>query len=117
MKTILIADDDDFIRGLLRHVLEKEGFGVIEAADGVAAVKTFYSHPEIDCVVLDLQMPGMNGREAYSLIRAARPGVKCIICTGDVKEEEKTELSLMGIKTFLIKPFPFENLFKAIDDM
>ena len=116
MKTVLVADDNDFIRGLIRHALKKEGFGVIEADDGDTAVEALHHHPEIESVVLDLKMPKMSGKKAYSLIRSSRPDLKCIVCSGNINDEEKEELSLMGIKTFLIKPFPFEDLFKAIDD-
>jgi PAS domain S-box-containing protein len=82
-ETILLAEDDETVRGLVRILLEKQGYSVIEAADGADAVKRFMENREsIDLLLFDLIMPRMNGKEAYDEIRQWRPGLKVIFVSG-----------------------------------
>ena len=67
---ILIADDDRDIRDLMRILLEKEGYGVLEAADGQAALaKLEENRREVSLVILDIMMPRMDGLQAAAAIR------------------------------------------------
>ena len=60
-KKILVADDDMFLRELLHDILEREGYEVAEAEDGIRALEYFKAHPDLDLVILDILMPGKNG--------------------------------------------------------
>ena len=114
-ETILLAEDNTDVRGLAKGLLESKGYTVIEAVDGKDAVRQFMDHrAEIDLLVLDVVMPGKNGKEAYDDIRAVRPDVKILFTsghTGDVIltkgiEDEKID--------FLAKPLlPNELLLKV----
>src|ERR1700730_16944422 len=80
-RRILIVDDGDSVRDIIRIFLEKEGFQVCGgAADGVEAIeKAKALRP--DPIVLDLEMPGMNGVEAASVLNGTMPGVPIIVLT------------------------------------
>ena len=66
---ILVVDDEDRMRKLVKDFLVKQNFEVIEAADGVKALDLFYSDKEIDLIVLDVMMPKMDGWEVCKEIR------------------------------------------------
>ena len=58
---ILLADDDDLLRNLVKEVLEEEGFSVLVAVDGEEALDIFWSQPELSLVILDIMMPKIDG--------------------------------------------------------
>ncbi len=81
--SILMADDDEVIRVLVRSLIEKAGYSVIEAADGLEAVCKFKEHLEdIDLLVFDVRMPGKDGKQAYDEIRQIRPDIKVLFISG-----------------------------------
>lgn len=81
--SILVADDDEVIRVLIRTLLEKSGFSVVEAVDGREAVDKFMEHPEkIGLLVFDVRMPEKDGKQAYDEIRQIRPDVKVLFISG-----------------------------------
>lgn len=111
--TILIADDDRSLRGIIRDVLQDEGFSVVEAADGRGAVRMFREcRPQ--AVLLDLNMPEMNGADAMRLIRRIDSSVPVIILTafGDVP----TVVGMIkdGAYDFTLKPPEFDRLIITI---
>jgi two-component system, cell cycle sensor histidine kinase and response regulator CckA len=82
-ETILLAEDDQNVRALIRSVLSAQGYRVIEAVDGAAAVQKFADRCEqIDLLILDVVMPRKNGQEAYQEICALRPDMKAIFISG-----------------------------------
>ena len=82
-ETILIAEDDAQVRVLTRKILEKAGYHVIEAADGVAALSLFRDNRErIQLLILDVIMPKKNGKECCDEIRMTDPGMKVIFTSG-----------------------------------
>ncbi len=92
-ETILIADDDESIRRLIRALLEQHGYAVLEARDGVDAVSKFQENREkIDLVLLDVIMPRKGGKEVYNEIKAIRPDALTLFISGytaDVIEGKK----------------------------
>jgi CheY-like chemotaxis protein len=82
-ETILLAEDDQNVRALIRSVLSAQGYRVIEAADGAEAVQKFADRCDhIDLLILDVVMPRKNGQETYQEICALRPGMKAIFISG-----------------------------------
>jgi PAS domain S-box-containing protein len=82
-ETILLAEDEPSVRRALRAALERAGYAVIEAVDGADAVRQFEAHRErVDLCLLDVRMPGLNGREAYEAISGIRPGVRTLFASG-----------------------------------
>ena len=80
-KTVLIVDDDPTQRRLIQAVLEREGFAVAQAEDGDAALKRLTSGEPADVVLLDLQMPGLNGHDTLKEMRARGFGQPVIVAT------------------------------------
>jgi len=103
--TILVAEDEDAVRAMIRMLLYESGYRVIEAVNGVDAVVRFREDPQgIDAVLLDVVMPRMNGREACAEIRRIRPEVKVLFMSGysgDILEEWALDGQVNG---FLHKP-------------
>ena len=82
-ETILVAEDDTQVRMLTHKLLESFGYTVIEAMDGEDALKQFVAHQKtIQLALLDVIMPGKNGREAYDEMRKRSPGLKVLFTSG-----------------------------------
>ena len=109
---ILVVDDDADFREGLRTELELKGYQVEEADDGQAALAKATERPPL-LVLLDLQMPIMNGREALTRLRASpdTSDVPVVILSGFGFE---WEAELMGAQGYLAKPFEAEDLEKVI---
>jgi len=83
METILLVEDERALRTVTKTVLEKFGYTVIEAVDGVEAVDKFKEHKDtINLVLMDVIMPNKNGKEAYQEILAIRHDVQAIFLSG-----------------------------------
>ncbi|MCP4664503.1 MAG: response regulator [bacterium] len=81
--TVLIVDDDQRIRAVVKKMLGRMGFDVLTAPDGCEGVQVFREHAdEIVCVLLDLTMPHMDGEETFREMRRIRPDVRVILCSG-----------------------------------
>jgi two-component system response regulator (stage 0 sporulation protein F) len=80
MKTILVVDDDEAIRGLLMEELTEEGYRVLTAGDAREALRMVEQEP-LDLVILDIRMPGMDGLEALPRILGMREGLPVILNT------------------------------------
>ena len=77
MRTILVVDDDPWVRVLARDMLAGEGFRVLEASDGPDAIRVASEHPgPIHLLLTDVVMPGMNGCELAAGLSALLPGIK-----------------------------------------
>ena len=101
---ILIADDEERMRKLIRDFLVKSGYLVMEAGDGEEAYDTFMSNNDIDLIIMDVMMPKMNGYETSAEIRKVS---KVPILMLTAKSEEKDELRgfEVGVDEFVTKPF------------
>ena len=86
-ETVFLAEDDPEVRHLTREVLERYGYKTVTATDGNDAVRTFMEHKgKIDLVILDVVMPGKNGKEVYEEISRADPGIKVIFSSGYTRD-------------------------------
>jgi CheY-like chemotaxis protein len=82
-ETILVAEDNSQLRALIKEVLERKGYNVIQATDGDDAVRKFKERKDgIDLLILDVVMPKMNGKEAYEEITRLRPDAKAFFTSG-----------------------------------
>ena len=114
---ILVADDEDDVRAVVRAMLESFGYRVIEARDGREAVDLFRErHGEIDLVLLDLMMPRMTGEEALAEMRKTNPGVRAILASGYDESGRLREILAAGFDTFLQKPFRRRELGQKVGD-
>jgi two-component system cell cycle sensor histidine kinase/response regulator CckA len=86
-ETILIAEDDDAVRGLIKTVLTEHGYSIIEAIDGEDAIDRFVkTEKRIDLIILDTVMPKKNGREVYDEIKRIKPDSKVIFTSGYTRD-------------------------------
>ncbi len=101
---ILVVDDESRMRKLVKDFLEREGFEVVEAGDGIEALDLFYKDKEIDLIVLDIMMPKMDGWEVCEEIRQ-HSKIPIIMLTA--KSDEKDELKGfdLGVDEYISKPF------------
>lgn len=83
---VLVAEDNEDVRGLITSILTEHGYSVIEAGDGTEAVEKFKQNPGISLLILDSVMPKKNGREVYEKIEGIEPGIKAIFTSGYTKD-------------------------------
>ena len=106
---LLIVDDEEGVRRSLRKALEKDGYRIYLAEDGKRAVHLVQEHrDEIEVVISDFRMPGMDGLETLTAVEKVNPEITRIILTGYATMEKAIESVNVGIDGFLTKPF--ENL-------
>ncbi|MGD0885776.1 MAG: response regulator [Thermodesulfovibrionales bacterium] len=105
--TILVVDDEEFIRNLATDILHELGYKVLHAANGQEAIDVYtLRKDEIDLVILDLIMPKMGGAEAFQKLKGIDPGVQVLISSGYGLEEKTGEMiNEEGIVGFIQKPY------------
>ncbi len=109
MEKILVVDDEDDLRMIVREVLSDEGFSVTEARDGLGALKAFRAATP-DAVLIDLKMPHMDGMETMKEFRKLDPNVPVIILTGHGDIPTAVEAIKCGAYDFVAKPPEFDRL-------
>jgi two-component system, cell cycle sensor histidine kinase and response regulator CckA len=109
--TVLLVDDERMVRRAAQRLLEKLGFRVLLAEDGLAAVRTFAAkRDEISAVMLDLVMPVMDGAETLAKLQEIDPAVPVLLASGYSREEQADELLKRGAHSFIQKPYDLETL-------
>src|SRR5882672_897194 len=112
--TLLIADDDPGLRESLERTLTREGYRVVLASDGRAALERVQAGG-VDLIVTDLKMPGLTGLELLRAAKAIMPDVDVILLTAFGTVEEAVKAMKDGAYDFLTKPFRREQLLKLVD--
>ena len=112
-RRILVVDDDPDIRGLLRELLDRRGFSVLEASDGQEALREFFDQRP-DLVVLDVQMPGLDGWKTLERIRELSD-VPVVMLTAKATELEKTRGLRAGADDYVTKPFGRQELLARVE--
>lgn len=115
MKKILIVDDEEELRLLLKEILEIGGYDSLEAADGFSAVR-IAQEQHLDVAILDLNMPGMDGIETLREIKWIRPRLPVVILTGYGDIPAAVTAIKLGACNFLTKPFQFSHLLAVIKE-
>jgi two-component system, NtrC family, sensor kinase len=109
MTTVLVVDDEESIRHLMRMTLELDGYRVLTAEDGPSALEMFEKE-EPEVVFLDVRMPGMDGIEVLRRIKEANPDTEVIIITGHGDLDMAVECLRKEASNFLTKPVDDETL-------
>ncbi len=115
-KSILVADDNDIVRTIIRFFLETKGFEVGEAADGVDAIeKAKRLNP--DLIVLDVAMPRMNGVEAASVLKGLMPDVPIVWFTMYKELVGSSLTAAVGVDAVLSKPDGVGGLVECVQGL
>lgn len=112
---VLVVDDEPRILEFLEKGLTRLGYDVMTAESGAKACEIYSKKSEeIDCVLIDLIMPGMRGLEAYTRLKNINPAVKVILSSGYSSGQIKRESAKAGGPEFLEKPYTLEELSRAL---
>ena len=101
---ILVVDDESRMRKLVRDFLEKKGFSVIEAGDGMEAMELFYKEKDIALIILDVMMPRMDGWQVCREVRRMSK-VPIIMLTARTDERDELQGFELGVDEYISKPF------------
>ena len=114
---ILVVDDNDINRFVVRHLMEKRGHHIIEAESGEAALEAM-SDKEVDFVLMDLRMPGMDGFETVRRYRRSMkhlPQIPIIALTSQNTQDCRDRSIAAGINALIAKPFDVSSIEYAIE--
>lgn len=117
-ETILVAEDNDPVRILIRTILTESGYSVVESADGEDAVDKFKHHPHaIDLLLLDVILPKNDGKSVYEEIRVLNPHIKALFMSGYTTEIIERHGILQNGFNFLQKPLVPHTLLSKVRDV
>lgn len=115
--TVLLVEDDPSIRDIVDKALTIKGYKVLHAPNGVEALKMYKGfHNRICTVLMDLNMPGMDGKTCLKEMRKLDSDIKITITSGYLDSDLKYNLSIMGANNFIEKPFHLSDLIECISD-
>jgi len=117
MPSVLLIEDEELVRELLKEVLEINGFQVLTANNGIDGVRLFKESPT-DIVITDLVMPEQEGVKTTLQIKKLAPHVKIIVISGKLETESMNSapiLTMMGADLVLKKPFKNETLLENVN--
>ena len=115
---VLLVDDESSIRELLRDALRREGYPVLEADGGDAALEIAETHVgDIDLLVTDIVMPGLNGYDLAERVASHRPSIKVFYMSGYSDTEKGTSVRLRKHRNYIQKPFPVALFLRKISEI
>jgi len=117
VKKILVADDEEPVRGLLKMILQLEGYYVRTAADGEEVLKMCRVE-DFDLLITDIMMPKKEGVETILELKNINPGISIIAISGGGKQDGMDVLraaEMVGAEHTLAKPFEPKDLVKAVE--
>ncbi|MBN1233468.1 MAG: response regulator [Candidatus Coatesbacteria bacterium] len=116
-RLILLIDDSDMLREFAKILLEKEGYTILCAKDGYEAISIFQENKAfIMLVILDLNMPGISGKECFKVIREILPGIPVIIASGYIAPEMSYYFTSSGKCQIITKPYQIQELLTMVSD-
>lgn len=117
-RVILVVEDEDSVRQLVSRTLRQSGFHVLEAADGTAAMHLADQHDgPIDLALVDMIMPGMNGKQVADWIRDRRPGTRVLFMSGHARDTLGSRGMLSEGVEMVLKPFTPDGLRRKVTEM
>jgi len=112
---ILVIDDDDRVRTLLRDILLFAGHRVIEASDGESGIRYFEEGESVDMVLTDLGMPLKNGWEVAKWIKTRIPQLPVILITGWGTDLDEEKIKDSGVDLIIGKPFEVNEILDTVN--
>ncbi|MFQ5588859.1 MAG: response regulator [Nitrospiria bacterium] len=118
MPRILLIEDEEEVREVVKHHLTNANYEVVEAENGEEAIQKIKegSNPvEVDAAICDVRMPKINGIEAVSYFQEEFPHLPVIIMTGYPETDMAIDLLKKGVKEYLVKPVEKDVLLEAVE--
>ena len=117
-KLILVIDDEDMLRDVLKEVLDMVGLSALFASSGPQGIELFKSHKDrIQLILIDVLMPEMSGIETYNEITAIQPDMKFVFMSGFPDNDALAIQELPGDVAFIKKPFSVQQIISQIQQM
>jgi CheY-like chemotaxis protein len=117
-ETILLVEDEESVRQLVRETLSARGYRVLEASNGNAALALAASRSDIvHLVITDIVMPGLSGHELVEQLLRARAGIKVLYLSGYAQEAFSTPTTASPQEAFLQKPFTLQSLSRKVREV
>lgn len=113
---ILYIEDDELTRSTVADRLRRRGYEVVEAASGEAALEVADGTP-LEAVIVDLDLPGIDGMEAFCRLRKSRPELPAVVCSASMASHTRRPFLEMGVpdRCLLCKPCQFADLLSALE--
>jgi CheY-like chemotaxis protein len=117
-ETVLLVEDEESVRQLVRETLAAKGYHVLDAENGEAGLAVATGHQgKIDLVITDVVMPGIGGRELIRQLLELRPEIKVLYLSGYTEDAITSEGTIARDAAFLQKPFTLKNLSKKVREV
>lgn len=114
---IMLVDDSKVMRQIQRRTLEKLGFAdIIEAGDGVEALRNMQQSPKPDVVILDWNMPRLDGLGTLQKIRESDKNTVVVMCTTEAEKPRIIEAVKAGVNNYIVKPFTPTSLQEKLEE-
>jgi PAS domain S-box-containing protein len=116
-ETVLVVEDEPVVRGVILEMLGEQGYRTIEAGDGPSGLRLLRMNEQIDLLITDVGLPGMNGRQLADLARETRPDLKILFITGYAESVAIADGFLQPGMEMITKPFDLDHLSRRIRAM
>jgi len=116
-KIVLLADDEIMLRDLLAELLESTGYNVIKVMSGAEALKVLTEEIKVDLIILDYNMPEMNGLDCAAEIRKFNKEIPIILSSGSFGLNGNIDIKEKGINSFVNKPYEFDTMLSTIQEL
>ncbi len=113
-KGILIVDDASFMRMMIKDILTKNGFEVVDEAENGAKAIEKYEELKPDLVIMDITMPEVDGIEAVKEIKKIDSNANIVMCSAMGQQAMVIEAIQAGAKDFIVKPFQADRVLEAV---
>ncbi len=113
--SVLVVDDEEVVRKTASQMLQKMGFDVVAAQDGLQALRIFKADPaKFALVLMDLTMPRLDGEQTYAELRRVVPDVRVVLMSGFNEQDAVARFTGRGLANFVQKPFDFQGLSQIV---
>ena len=117
-ETVLLVDDEEIVLGVGKQMLQRLGYSVKTAGSGQEAVDVFKNSPDdVDLVLLDMIMPGMEAGDIYDKLKAINPAIKVLLSSGYSLDQKASAIIDRGCNGFIQKPFNMKSLEEKIEEI
>jgi two-component system, cell cycle sensor histidine kinase and response regulator CckA len=116
--TILVVEDEELMLHLLQKTFSRKGYEVLAAADGEEAIEIYHACKHtVDVVLLDVGLPKISGIDVFFRMKEENPEIRAVIVSGFLDPEIKAEMFRAGVRHFFAKPYAFDEIIDAFQDL